>query len=46
LKFGELWKTKVNELAELESLNNGTAVSLQSAVIEGLLNEITYHAGK
>ena len=45
LKFGELWKDRVADLAKLESLNNGTAVSLQSAVIEGLLNEIKYHSG-
>lgn len=45
LKFSVLWKTKIDELAELESLNNGTSVTLQRSVIEGLLNEIRYHAG-
>lgn len=45
LKLGELWQTKIEELSALESLNNGTAISLQRSVIESLINEIRYHAG-
>ena len=45
LKLGELWKTKVESMSVLESLNNGTSISLQKSVIESLINEIRYHAG-
>jgi acyl-CoA reductase-like NAD-dependent aldehyde dehydrogenase len=45
LNWAEVWKTRIDELAELEALNNGTSVTFQKTVIEGLLNEIKYHAG-
>ena len=43
LKLADLWDEHAEELAELESFNNGTPHSQQKECVAGLAQEIRYH---
>lgn len=45
LKLADLWEKEAKSLTELECLNNGTPITQQLEVVEGLASEIRYHAG-
>lgn len=45
LKLADRWVEESEKLAQLECLNNGSPLFIQSGVIASLQNELRYHAG-
>ncbi|KAL0485801.1 retinal dehydrogenase [Acrasis kona] len=45
IKLAQVWERDIDSLNQLECFNNGSCVTFMRATIEGLANEIKYHAG-
>lgn len=45
IRFVELWRQHTSHLAQLESLNNGSSIHVQSYIVRDLEKEMWYHIG-